>query len=72
MALIEGSFERVHVQNFSAYMDKIGVSQAKKKIALNANKFRQIITFSEEQQIVKIVTEIQYGVDVGLTSTETW
>ena len=56
MALFEGSFERVHVQNFSAYMDKIGVSQAKKKIALNANKFRQIITFSEEQQIVKIVT----------------
>ena len=72
MALFEGSFERVCVQNFSAYLDKIGVSEAKKKIALNANLFRQIISFQEDQQTIKIVTEIQYGVDFGLTSTETW
>ena len=72
MAIYEGSFERVCVQNFSAYLDKIGVSEAKKKIALNANLFRQIITFQKEQQIVKIVTQIQYGVDLGLTTTETW
>ena len=72
MAIFEGSFERVCVQNFSAYLDKIGVSEAKKKIALNANLFRQIITFQKEQQIVKIVTQIQYGVDLGLTTTETW
>ena len=72
MTLFEGSFERVCVQNFSAYLDKIGVSEAKKKIALNANLFRQIISFQEDQQTIKIVTEIQYGVDFGLTSTETW
>ena len=40
------------------------------KIALNkTSSFRNIITLSNNE--VKIVTKIQYGVDIGDTSTET-
>ena len=42
----------------------------KMKIALNkTSSFRNIITLSNNE--VKIVTKIQYGVDIGDTSTET-
>ena len=65
-----GEFRRVSTRNFSAYLDKVGVTQAKKKIALNETaSFSNIITLSNNE--VKIVTKIQYGVDIGDTSTET-
>ena len=66
-----GEFRRVSTCNFSAYLDKVGVTQAKKKIALNEMAFfSNIITLSNNE--VKIVTKIQYGVDIGATRTETW
>ena len=66
-----GEFRRVSTSNFSAYLDKVGVTQAKKKIALNETaSFSNIITLSNNE--VKIVTKIQYGVDIGTTTTEAW
>lgn len=69
--LFEGEFKRTSLQNFQAYLDKVGVvSQTKKKIALEAASFKNIISTNEENE-VKIVTEVQYGVDLGPTRTET-
>ena len=42
--LIEGEYKRVSVTNFSKYLDKLGVSEAKKKIALKATSFHNIIS----------------------------
>lgn len=70
--LFEGEFKRTSLQNFQAYLDKVGViSQAKKKIALEAASFKNIISTSEDKTIVNIVTEVDYGVDLGPTRTET-
>ena len=71
MSLISGHYKRISIDNFSAYLDKIGVTEAKKKIALKQLSFSNFISQPKSNQ-VKIVTEIQYGVDIGTATTETW
>ena len=71
MSLISGHYKRISIDNFSAYLDKIGVTEAKKKIALKQLSFSNFISQPKPNQ-VKIVTEIQYGVDIGTATTETW
>ena len=72
MSLISGRYKRISIDNFSAYLDKIGVSKAKKKIALSAFSFSNFISEEPMSKRVKIVTEIQYGVDIGTATTESW
>ena len=69
--LFNGEFRRISIHNFPAYLDKIGVSPAKKKIALNAASFSNIITWDSQNNEITIVTKIKYGVDMGITTTET-
>ena len=71
LSLFVGDFKRVSLLNFSAYLDKLGVSEAKKKIALHARSFHNVISVSEAGNEVTIRTDIQYGVDFGTTTTET-
>jgi hypothetical protein len=67
--LFEGRFARVSTQNFSAYLDKIGLSKAKRKIALNSSTFFNIITCIADGSEIQIATEIGYAVDIGGTTT---